>query len=100
VIRISQARLPVFVDPNGTRRRALRRLAYTLAAVILVLLLLFWMSQLGAPVRPAPAGALRDRPGRLTKWGGVSQVTVYHGGHDVTEPAMSARLRSGRRGRR
>jgi hypothetical protein len=43
---------PVFVDPSGARRRRLRLIAYGLAAVILLALLVLWLSQLGGPVDP------------------------------------------------
>ncbi|MEU4689908.1 hypothetical protein [Actinoplanes sp. NPDC023714] len=38
---------PVFADPGGTRHRRLRRLSYTVAITLFVLLLAFWFSQLG-----------------------------------------------------
>ncbi|MEU4421562.1 hypothetical protein AB0F81_13120 [Actinoplanes sp. NPDC024001] len=38
---------PVFADPNGLRRRRLRRLAYAFVLLLVLLLASFWMSQLG-----------------------------------------------------
>jgi hypothetical protein len=56
VLRIgSEPRPPVFVDPGGTRRRRLRPIGYVVAAAILVILLLLWVSQLGGTARPPAA---------------------------------------------
>jgi hypothetical protein len=44
--------LPVFVDPSGARRRRLRRLAFMVLAAVLLVVLVLWASQLGSPVRP------------------------------------------------
>jgi hypothetical protein len=46
---------PVFVDGSGQRRRRLRWVAYGTGLVVLLVLLLFWLSQLGGPVRPEPS---------------------------------------------
>jgi hypothetical protein len=46
---------PVFVDPGGTRRRRLRPFTYALAAAVLLVLLLLWVSQLGGTARPPVA---------------------------------------------
>jgi hypothetical protein len=43
---------PVFVDASGRRRRWLRRFAY--AAGVALALLVLWLSQFGASVRPQP----------------------------------------------
>jgi hypothetical protein len=45
---------PVFVDPSGTRRRRLRRITYALGALVLIVLVALWLSQLGGPVGPDP----------------------------------------------
>jgi hypothetical protein len=45
-------RPPVFVDPSGLRRRRVRWLSYLLVAVVVVVVLALWMSQLGGSVRP------------------------------------------------
>lgn len=44
----------VFVDSSGARRRRLRRLSYALGALLLLLLLGFWLSQLGGFLWAAP----------------------------------------------
>jgi hypothetical protein len=36
---------PIFVDNSGRRRRRLRRLTYLICALILVLVALWWFSQ-------------------------------------------------------
>ncbi|GAA0504784.1 hypothetical protein Ade02nite_70730 [Paractinoplanes deccanensis] len=41
---------PVFHDPEGTRRRRLRVVAYVVGLVLLVVLLAFWLSQLSGGV--------------------------------------------------
>jgi hypothetical protein len=43
----ADARPPVFVDDSGARRRRLRRIALTVGAVLLLILLVLWASQLG-----------------------------------------------------
>ncbi|HZN20733.1 MAG TPA: hypothetical protein VFB84_21490 [Micromonosporaceae bacterium] len=45
---------PVFVDASGRRHRTLRRLALAVGLAALLAVLLLWLTQLGATVRPAP----------------------------------------------
>src|SRR5438552_3162111 len=53
VLRVgAEAPPPVFVDPSGVRPRRLRRLAYLLGVVLLLVLLILWWTQLGRPVEP------------------------------------------------
>jgi hypothetical protein len=48
---------PVFVDSSGARRRRLRRFAYVVGTLLLIVMLLVWLSQFGSPARPsAPTG--------------------------------------------
>lgn len=46
---------PVFVDPSGARRRRVRRIAYGLGALLLLVLLVLWLSQIGGLTRTGPA---------------------------------------------
>jgi hypothetical protein len=43
---------PVFVDPRGVRRRRLRRLAYLVGALLIVILAVVWWSQLSGTPGP------------------------------------------------
>src|SRR5262245_34796814 len=43
---------PVFVDPSGARRRRVRRTAYAIGVLLVLLLLVIWGSQLTRPARP------------------------------------------------
>ena len=45
---------PVFVDASGRRHRTLRRLALAVGLAALLAMILLWLTQLGATVRPAP----------------------------------------------
>jgi hypothetical protein len=56
VLKVSnELPLPIFVDHSGQRRRRLRWVAYGTGLVLLLVLLLFWLSQLGGPVQPEPS---------------------------------------------
>jgi hypothetical protein len=46
VARFDEPPAPVFADRSGIRRRRLRRLAYAVVTLVVVLLLAFWLSQL------------------------------------------------------
>lgn len=52
---------PVFADPSGVRRVRLRRLSYAVGLLLLLLLLAFWLSQLGG-----------DTPAGMTSWPGAT----------------------------
>lgn len=45
---------PVFVDASGRRHRTLRQLALMVGLAALLAVLVLWLTQLGASVRPAP----------------------------------------------
>lgn len=47
VARVPEPPPPVFADPAGVRRRRLRRLLYTVVGLLFLLLLAFWLSQVG-----------------------------------------------------
>lgn len=44
-VQLPDATAPIFVDRSGRRGRRLRRVAYWLVAIALVLLALWWLSQ-------------------------------------------------------
>jgi hypothetical protein len=53
VLRTDKApRSAVFVDDTGRRSRRLRRWAYAIGALLIVLIALLWFSQYGGPVGP------------------------------------------------
>jgi hypothetical protein len=43
---------PVFVDPSGARRKRMRWSAYAAGAVLILVLLVIWLSQLSGPAQP------------------------------------------------
>ena len=47
IIKHSDETPPVFVDLSGARRRRLRRIAYLIGAVLVLVLGLLWFSQFG-----------------------------------------------------
>lgn len=47
IIKPSDKTQPVFVDLSGARRRRLRRIAYLVGAVLVLVLVLLWFSQFG-----------------------------------------------------
>jgi hypothetical protein len=47
IIKPSDETPPVFVDLSGGRRRRLRRIAYLIGAVLVLVLVLLWFSQFG-----------------------------------------------------
>jgi hypothetical protein len=50
--RDTSAALPVFVDPGGGRRRRVRRVAFAVGVLLVLILAAVWLSQLSGPARP------------------------------------------------
>lgn len=56
ILRLEEpAPQPVFVDASGRRHRTLRRLVFGVGLAVLLAVLLLWLTQFGASVRPPPA---------------------------------------------
>lgn len=51
-LRDSSAALPVFVDPGGGRRRRVRRVAFVVGLLLVLILTAVWLSQLSGSARP------------------------------------------------
>ncbi|MGI5240565.1 hypothetical protein [Dactylosporangium sp. CA-139066] len=47
---------PVFVDPSGARRRRVRRAAYAVGVLLLLVLLALWLSQFLGAAHPPVSG--------------------------------------------
>jgi hypothetical protein len=67
VLRLDPDPSPVFVDPSGTRRRRLRRLAYLLGGVVVVALLVVWLSQFAVPATPPPTNPCPPAQGAVCR---------------------------------
>jgi hypothetical protein len=47
IARLPERPPPVFADPAGARRRTARHLSYALGLLVALVLLAFWLSQVG-----------------------------------------------------